>query len=1208
MSPSSPAPSAEQVEPLDLESAQQLSPVAAHLPEGLVPADQLPSAADVLAQLFPPEEGGSRKKGSGSGNRELSPSLYPSISSGETSFPYESPLPPFDPYSLNVELDAETEGRLAESSPVPASTASSDAAENRPEPNFLAIDGTLGEQRPRGTLLTAEQTQTAESALPTDGQEQEQDPEVSAARSVSEAGKRRKRRSKTSFRRLATGIRKFLRGNNLGKVTRHEPGAPPQPGEVEAAATLESVQAAPAIAADESPALLEESDALGSFALETSISAELLRHETPESNSLQLDSLTGRAAIIDHTGPTNNIEVSSAAETSSLSEAEDAKNREQHPLHLPTSDSGSDGNSGTTEPQAHFFSEESSQQPAQPTEPGAELLGEEHAEEEVDSTDDDQAIATAIERYANTTAAAAAEAERIANAGDSLSDFVPQAHFAQNAEGHADQQLDDRVDRQLDDLTDHHSSDLADHHSDDLIGHHFDEHVDINAVLGIPRDAEHTRSSLASSSLFTPAIAGAESFALSGSTSSAALTTESIAPEVAPDVAAGNVASHELPENSSAARLATTPYRDWSFEEKIASHHEWIESKGAIGKKADLTASDLEGSDLIGVDLRFVDLHDANLRAADLLMADLRDACLVRANFRDSCLVGANLEAANLESASLETAMGLVPRQLAGANLHQATLPAPVQQFEALAEFKRTARQVQGYFVALMSLCGLSALLIWMTKDYQLLTNSAVLFFLHSPAAAAALPTVQFYLIAPMALFVVYLVLQFHLQHLWDLVLELPAVFPDGRALGENEPRIVLGLLRAHFRWMNADAPSTRFVEKGISMLLAYWIVPLTLLLYWVRFLTLQQLRGTVLQELLIAAAAGVALYSSTKVGKPGERWMLQQNFIERVAGKLRGLSPVTPPLVLLAVLMFLAAGTMMGVPHSKDRAPQFMAGSVRRWAPSVLWSFGIDPYADITEAVISKKPVNWNGSDAQVSSVNGAPLNGANFRYAQAYRAFLANAHLLHANLQGAFLSQADLRGAEMGQSNLKYAILDQAQMNHANLDRATLTGANLSRADLRSANLSYAVMGGAALVDARLDSATLYGARLMQATLIRTDFEKADLRESHLEAANLEHVDMQGAYLWSAKLMGASLTNADLQKAIFVDADLHGADLRWAHLDGTVLTGADLTGAYLDGADLRGAVGFGANQICAAKSRHGLLLDDAMQMQVAQQCGAGN
>ena len=65
-----------------------------------------------------------------------------------------------------------------------------------------------------------------------------------------------------------------------------------------------------------------------------------------------------------------------------------------------------------------------------------------------------------------------------------------------------------------------------------------------------------------------------------------------------------------------------------------------------------------------------------------------------------------------------------------------------------------------------------------------------------STASGRDCPPQQFYLIAPFALFIVYLVFHFHLQRLWDLSLELPAVFPDGKTLGENEPRIVLGLLR----------------------------------------------------------------------------------------------------------------------------------------------------------------------------------------------------------------------------------------------------------------------------------------------------------------------------------------------------------------------------------------------------------------------------
>jgi uncharacterized protein YjbI with pentapeptide repeats len=784
----------------------------------------------------------------------------------------------------------------------------------------------------------------------------------------------------------------------------------------------------------------------------------------------------------------------------------------------------------------------------------AEVLSEE--DEMADTSEDDHAIASAIERYANLTNP---EGAKVFEPAEKSAAVEPVQEVTV-------------------------------------------ESADLNAILGSPRDpvpADPVRG-YAMPSVHIPDIAE-----LPAPTGAAGSPDSDVIAACDPP---RDLPAQELPASVPQVAPPASSLRDWSFEEKLASHHEWIESKGASGKRIDFAAADLEGNDLIGANLRYMDLHDANLRAADLLMADLRDTCLVRANFRDSCLVGANLEAANLEGASLETSMGLVPHQLAGTNLHEATLPPHILQFEALSEFKRASRTVYGYFAAMMSLSVLSWLVIWMTKDSQLITNSAILPFLHSPTAAAALPTVQFYLIAPFALFIVYLVFHFHLQHLWDNVLELPAVFPDGRSLGENQPRIVVGLLRTHFRWMNQDAPSTRVIEKAISTFLAYWIVPATLLFYWLRYLTLQEIHGTILQELLVVGAAGAALYSTTKVGRPAAKWTLEENFVERAFGKLRGLNPLKTALVFLGVLTFVSAGTMVGVPHGKDRAPQFWAGSIRRWAPTVLWSLGIDPYADLTEAVISTKPSNWNGSDDQVSQVKGARLNDSDFRYAQAYRVFLANAHLLHAKFQGAFLSQADLRGADLGQSDLRYAILDQAQMNHANLDRAVLDGANLSRSDLRAANLSYASLAGAALVDARLDGATLYGAKLPSATMIRTNFERADLREARLDGANLEHVDMQGAYLWSAKLPAAHLNNAQLGTAIFVDADLRGADLRWAQLPGTVLTGADLTGAVLDGADFRGAVGFGANQICSARSRKGLLLDDAMQSQVTAQCGSGN
>jgi uncharacterized protein YjbI with pentapeptide repeats len=646
-------------------------------------------------------------------------------------------------------------------------------------------------------------------------------------------------------------------------------------------------------------------------------------------------------------------------------------------------------------------------------------------------------------------------------------------------------------------------------------------------------------------------------------------------------------------------------YKDWAFDEKLASHREWVESHGLTGKRADLSGAELEASDLISVNLRLADLHDANLRASDLLLADLRDACLVRADLEEACLVGANLEGANMEGASLETAMGLVPRQFAGANLRDALLAPQLMEFEAVGAFERASQNAFRYFGAMTSASVLSWLVIWKTRDAQLLTDSAVIPFLHSRAAAAALPTAESYLIVPVVLFILYLLFHFHLQRLWDAVMELPAVFPDGHTLGDRGPGMISGLLRTHFRWMNPDPSSTRLVEKGVSLLAAYWIVPATLLLFWARYLTRQEIHGTILHALLVVIATGIAAYATTKVGRPQERWAVEKKWMQRLIAKIKTSNPISVATVLGVALILLSAGTIAGVPHDRTRAPQYAAANIRRWAPNAFWWLAYDPYADLTEASISRRPANWNGADDEVASVDGLHMNNAKFRYAQAYGAFLANSHLWRADFQGAFLSEADLRGADLGQSNMRFAVMDHAQMTHTNLDRSNLDGADLRRADLRYANLSYCSLADAILVDARLEGASVYTARLSGATMTRANLEKADLRESYLGGAHMDHADLRSAYLWSAKLPGADLGGAQLESAILIDANLQGANLGGAQLTGTVLSGADLSGTSLEGADLRGALGLSANQVCSAKSRRGAVLDADMETQVEAQCG---
>jgi uncharacterized protein YjbI with pentapeptide repeats len=659
------------------------------------------------------------------------------------------------------------------------------------------------------------------------------------------------------------------------------------------------------------------------------------------------------------------------------------------------------------------------------------------------------------------------------------------------------------------------------------------------------------------------------------------------------------------PEETAAESPAHKPYKHWAFDDKLASHKEWIDSHGLSGKRADLAGADLEAADLISVNLRLADLHDANLRAADLLLADLRDACLVRADLEDACLVGANLEAANLEGASLETAMGLVPRQIAGANLRDALLAPQLMEFEAETAFSHSARRARAYFKAVTGASILSWLMIWRTKDIQLVTDSSIFSFLHSRAAATAFPTAELYLIFPVALLTLYVLLHFQLLRMWDSVQQLPAIFPDGRTLGDDQPGVITGLLRAHFRWMNPEPSTSNVTERSLWQLAAYWVTPLTLLLFWARYLTRQEIHGTLLQALIAAAATGIAFYATTRVGRRQEKWAVEWRQAQRVVEKIKAINPMKLAGVLGFILILLSAGTIEGVPHEHSRAPQYSAASIRRWAPTVFWSLGFDPYADLTEAAISRHPSGWNIPDDQVSSFDGARLNNLNMRYAQAYGAFLTGAHLWHADLQGSFLSQADLRGADLGQSNLRYALMDQARLFHANLDRSHLDGADLRRADLHEANLSYCLLTNAILADARLDGANLYTSNLNFATLVRANIQKADLRNASLSNAHMDHADLRGAYLWSSRLMGADLGGAQLANAIFIDANLEGANLGGAQFSGTVLNGANLHGTSLEGADLRGASGLTANQVCSAKSRRGALLSDDLEMQVDAQCG---
>jgi uncharacterized protein YjbI with pentapeptide repeats len=505
------------------------------------------------------------------------------------------------------------------------------------------------------------------------------------------------------------------------------------------------------------------------------------------------------------------------------------------------------------------------------------------------------------------------------------------------------------------------------------------------------------------------------------------------------------------------------------------------------------------------------------------------------------------------------------------------------------------------YLIAILLVNALAWLRIFTTRDPQLLRNAPALPFF---GLQADVPFVAFYLFGPVVILSLYVCFHLYLQRLWDGAAQLPAVFPDGRSLDTCLPWFARWSARMHSKWLKSTRSPLAFLEAGIAMLVLYWVAPATILLFWGRYLTLEDMRGTSALVLLVVAAVTAAMGFPRMVGKAfgvdSPRPANQSKSSRWRTFLLRSAAPIGVGLILL----LLSIGTIQGAPHDFGRTSESAKPGIETWAAEILWTAGYNPYAQLTEAEVSTKPPAWSGRDEDVAQVKGASLNRLKLRYIQAYGAFFAKARLWQADLRNAYLSEADLREANLRQADLQFVALDHAMLVRASLQEADLRNSNLNRANLREANLSSAVLSGATLLDATLDHASLYKADLRNVLMQRASLKQADLREANLGNANLTMANLQETYLTSTKLGNAQLKQADLSLAILTDADLRKSDLSGSDLQGAILRGADMSGANIQGADLRGAVGLTANQICSAANRAQAQLDDNLRRDVDSLC----
>jgi uncharacterized protein YjbI with pentapeptide repeats len=618
----------------------------------------------------------------------------------------------------------------------------------------------------------------------------------------------------------------------------------------------------------------------------------------------------------------------------------------------------------------------------------------------------------------------------------------------------------------------------------------------------------------------------------------------------------------------------------------LNAHRQWIDSEKSAGRRADLRGAPLDSADLRGADLRHADLGGANLRGADLTEADLRGADLTRArlegatlsraDLQEAMLQGADLRRANISAADLRRAnlrgcsfrdadlqeadltdvVGLLEVQFAGADLSGARLPEAVAKFCGLSAIAEASHNASALLFSLLVGCLYTWLTVASTTDAQLLTNadSSPLPIIGTPVLIAG-----FYWIAPLLLLGLYIYFHLGLQRLWEGLAGLPALFPDGRPLHQQiYPWFLSGLVCAHFHRLRPMRPPLFRLQNGVTKLLAWWIVPITLGLLWVRYLPRHDWSGTGVHIVLMAAAVGFCLLSQrlarrTLRGEADAGLTADSGFAAARgvrAGRAYGRAVLVGQTSAFTVAFsLLSYGAIEGAREMPGSPIQ--AGAVQILVPLAFSYVGYSTFASLEQADVSKKPEGWVGRTEDLGLVKRARLDGRSLRFAEAARAFLVNADLRFADLRGADLWGADLRAAEIRGADLRKANLTGARMAYVKLLAADIRAAQLAGADLESADLSLAKLQDADLVSAVLRHADLGGAELQGAILAGADLEGANLSGTQLAETNFIEANLRGARFYGAHGIEPEQIGAanNWQLAFYSDELLHRLGLAPSH-----------------------------------------------------------
>jgi hypothetical protein len=333
------------------------------------------------------------------------------------------------------------------------------------------------------------------------------------------------------------------------------------------------------------------------------------------------------------------------------------------------------------------------------------------------------------------------------------------------------------------------------------------------------------------------------------------------------------------------------------------------------------------------------------------------------------------LRGEDLRGQDLREVEGLLPEHLAGAVLTGAILPDDFAKFEALGQVAAISSEARNVFLGLLAGCVYSWLVIGTTKDMALILNTSSS---PLPIINAPIPITGFYVIGATLLAAVYC--YFHFYATFVAGARHPARgFSDGVAQDDKtDPWLLTNLVRTEFAQLRPTAAPLTRLENRLSIVMAWWLVPVTLFALWARYLPAHDISGLTWLSFLIGATtffarhtfrlARATLRGEVSAGGRTPRGRESQTLLSRVLRELPRLrwgQIIIWFLLPFLIMVALSISASTQSPRDADgsvavfslSAPEHVLRAIDPTPAKLLNFVRIRTYADLREVEVAPMP-----------------------------------------------------------------------------------------------------------------------------------------------------------------------------------------------------------------------------------------------------------